>query len=160
MAFENKTGLGVYNQYGARNAGGAIGVETDKDSVHQMKYELTAQSLIEGFVPPFVVPRGAHFLRYLLRVDQAFTMTGTTPTVIVGGTAPATNGVILTAAELAAVGTKVVTSTGTGTWAVASATGTTAAERVTVALGGTTPAVTPGAGRAFLIAEYVFNTTV
>jgi hypothetical protein len=87
-------------------------------------------------------------------------MTGTTPTVIVGGTAPATNGVVLTAAELAAVGTKVVTSTGTGTWAVASATGTTAAERVTIALGGTTPVVTPGTGRAFLIAEYVFNTTV
>ncbi|MNQ66865.1 hypothetical protein D3C85_813670 [compost metagenome] len=125
-----------------------------------MKVELTSKSLIEGFLPPFVLPRGAHFLRYLLRVDAAITMTGTTPTVIVGGTAPATNGVVLTAAELAAVGTKVVTSTGTGTWAVASATGTTAAERVTIALGGTTPVVTPGTGRAFLIAEYVFNTTV
>lgn len=160
MAYENTAGLGVYNQYGPRNAGGAIGVETDKDSVHQMKVEMTAQSLIEGFLPPFVLPRGAKFLRYLLRVDQAFAMTGTTPTVIVGGTAPATNGVVLTAAELAAVGTKAPASTGTGTWAVASATGTTAAERVTIALGGTTPAVTPGNGRAFLIAEYVFNTTI
>lgn len=160
MAYENTAGLGVYNQYGPRNTGGALGVETDGDGIHQMKLELTDQSLIQGFNSNFVLPRGAHFLRYILRVDQAFTMTGTTPTVIVGGTAPATNGVVLTAAELAAVGTKVPASTGTGTWAVASATGTTAAERVTVALGGTTPAVTPGAGRAFLIAEYVFNTTI
>lgn len=160
MPFENTAGLGVYNQYGARNTGGAIGVETDKDSVHTMKVEMTDRSLIEGFNSNFVLPRGAKLLRYLLRVDQVFTMTGTTPTVIVGGTAPATNGVVITAAELGTVGTKTPASTGTGTWAVASTTGTTAAERVTVALGGTTPAVTPGAGRAFLIAEYVFNTTI
>lgn len=160
MAYENTSGRNVFTQYGPRDTGASVGVETDKDSVHQMKVELTDKGVIDGFLPPFVLPRGAKFLRYLLRVDQAFTMTGTTPTVIVGGTAPATNGVVLTAAELAAVGTKAVTSTGTGTWAVASTTGTTAAERVTIALGGTTPAVTPGAGRAFLIAEYVFNTTI
>lgn len=160
MAFENSAGLGVFNQYGVRDTGGSVGVETDKDSVHTMGVSLTDLSLNEAFMSPFVLPRGAKVLRYLLRVDQAFTLTGTTPTVIIGGTVPATNGVVITAAELAAVGTKSPASTGTGTWAVASATGTTAAERVTKALGGTTPAVTRGAGKATLMVEYIFKTKI
>lgn len=160
MAFENTAGLGVFNQYGARNTGGTVGVQTTRDSTQQMAVDFTAQSLIEGFLPPFVLPRGAHFLRYILRVDEAFTLTGTTPTLLVGGTVPGTNGVVLTAAELAAVGTKIPASTGTGTWSITSATGTTASERVKVVLGGTTPAVTPGAGKASLVAEYIFETKV
>lgn len=160
MAYEANTGLNVQNQYGPRNTGGSVGVETDKDSIHQMGVEITWQSLVEGFKPNFVLPRGAHFYRYILRVDEALTLTGTTPTIIIGGTVPGTNGVVLTQAEVAAVGTKTPASTGTGTWAVASTTGTTAAEKVTISLGGTTPAVTPGAGKLRLIAEYVFKTKV
>lgn len=160
MAYENTAGLGVNNQYGPRDTGTTVGVETDKDSVHTMGIAFTSRSLQDAFMSPFVLPRGAKVLRYLLRVDEAFTLTGTTPTLIFGGTAPATNGVVLTAAELAAIGTKSPASTGTGTWAVASATGTTAAERVTKALGGTTPAVTVGAGRATLMVEYIFKTKV
>ena len=160
MPFENTAGLGVTNQYGPRNTGGTVGVETGKDSVQTMSIAFTAESLIGNFPRNFKLPRGAKILRYLVRVDEAFTMTGTTPTVIWGGAAPATNGVILTAAELAAVGTKSPASTGTGTWAVASTTGTTATESVNQALGGTTPAVTPGAGKATLIVEYLFKTKV
>lgn len=160
MAFENSAGLGVFNQYGARNTGGTVGVQTTRDSTQQMSVDFTAQSLIEGFLPPFVLPRGAHFLRYILRVDEVFTLTGTTPGLIVGGTVPATNGVAVTAAELGAVGTKIVASAGTGTWSTTSATGTTASERVKVVLSGTTPAVTPGAGKASLVCEYIFETKV
>jgi hypothetical protein len=160
MPFENTAGLGVNNQYGARNTGGTVGTEQTTDSIWQASFAFTAESLASGFLPPMTVPRGAHFLRFILRVDEVFTLTGTTPTVIFGGTAPATNGVVLTAAELGTVGTKIPASTGTGTWAVASTTGTTATEKVTKALGGTTPAVTQGAGKATLIAEYVFKTKV
>lgn len=161
MAYENTSGLNVFNQYGPRDTGGTVGVETGTESIRQLSLEITDTGLIDGFLPPFHLPAGAKFLRYILRVDQAFTLTGTTPTVIVGGTAPATNGIVLTAAELGTVGTKTPTSTGTGTWAVAAALGTTATERVRVILGGTTPAVTPGAGQATLIAEYIYkNRTV
>jgi len=160
MSFENTAGIGVYNQYGPRNTGGTVGVETDSDGIHQMSVQMTAQSLIEGFLPPFVLPKYAHLLRYILTVDEAFTLTGTSPTVIVGGTLPATNGVVLTAAELAALGVKIPASAGTGTWSTTSATGTTAKERVKIALGGGTPAVTPGAGKATLTAEYIFESTV
>lgn len=159
MAYENSAGLGVFNQYGSRNTGGSVGSVAD-EVLQYMSVAFTAESLIGNFVPPIVIPKGAHFLRYILRVDEAFTMTGTTPTVIFGGTAPATDGVILTAAELAAVGTKVPASTGTGTWAVASATGPLTAQKVTKALGGTTPVVVAGAGKATLIAEYLYKTKV
>ena len=160
MAYENSAGLGVNNQYGPRGTGNTVGVETDRDSVHTMSVTFNSRSLQDAYLSPFNLPRGAKVLRYLLRVDEAFTLTGTTPTLIVGGTAPATNGVVITAAELAAVGTKTPASTGTGTWAVASATGTTATERVTKALGGTTPAVTVGTGSGTLIVEYLFKTKV
>lgn len=160
MAYENSAGLGVFNQYGSRNTGGTVGTEHTKDSVWQLSIAMTAESLNSGFLPPQVVPKGAKFLRAILRVDEAFALTGTSPTVIFGGTVPATNGIILTKAELEAIGTKTPASTGTGTWAQASATGTTAAEKVTKALGGGTPAVTTGAGKGTLILEYVFKTKV
>jgi len=160
MPFENTAGLGVNNQYGIRDTGNTVGVETDKDSVHTMSVAFTGRSLNETFLSPFVLPRGAKVLRYLLRVDQAFTMTGTTPTVIFGGAAPATNGVALSDVELATVGTKTPASAGTGTWGVSSTTGTTAAERVGKALGGTAPVVVGTAGKATLLVEYIFKTKV
>lgn len=160
MAFENSAGLNVNNHYGARNTGGAVGVEHSKDSVHQLSIEFTGKSLSDGYVPPVVIPKGALFLRYRLRVDEAFVVTGTSPTLIWGGAAPATNGVVLTEAELEAVGTKTPASAGAGTWATNSATGTTAAEEVSFALGGTSPAIAATSGKATLIAEYVYNTLV
>src|SRR6478736_3630627 len=142
--FENSAGINVSNFYGPRNTGGSVGVEHSDDSIHQLSVALTGDSLNWNFLPPVVMPRGAQFKRAILRVDEAFVLTGTTPTVIIGGTAPATNGIVLTQAELQAIGTKTPASTGTGTWAQSSTTGTTAAEKVTKALGGTTPAVTKG----------------
>lgn len=160
MAYENKSGLGVFNQYGARDTGGSVGVEKTVDSLNQLSISFTGRSLNDSFISSFVLPRGAQVKRYSLRVDEAFSLTGTSPTVIFGGTAPATNGVVLTQAELQAVGTKVPASTGTGTWSTSSATGTTAAEKVTKALGGTTPAVVVGQGKATLVVEYFFKTKV
>lgn len=160
MGYEALTGLGVSNQYGQRFTGNAIGLDRSQSSIHELAIEFTGRSLNETFLPPVVIPKGALFLRYRLRVDEAFGLTGTTPTVIFGGTAPATNGVILSEAELEAIGTKTPASVGTGTWATTSATGTTASEKITKTLGGTTPVVDPLIGKATLIAEYVFETLV
>lgn len=160
MGYEANTGLGVSNQYGQRVTGNSVGVETTDDSVNQLSIAFTGKSLNETFVPPVKVPKGALFLRYRLRVDEAFAISGTTPTVIWGGTLPATNGVILTEAELESVGTKTPASVGTGTWATTSSTGTTAAELVTKTLGGTLPVVDATVGKATLIAEYLFTTLV
>lgn len=160
MPFENTAGIGVNNFYGPRNTGGSVGTEPNTDGIWQLSVDITGDSLQSAYLPPMVMPRGAHFLRFMLRIDEAFVLTGTSPTLIIGGSAPATNGVILTQAELQAIGTKIPASTGTGTWAVASATGTTAAEKVAKALGGTTPVVQAGVGKGTLIAEYIFETQV
>jgi hypothetical protein len=161
MPFENKTGLGgVSNYYGARDTGGSVGVEPSSDSEYRLSVALTGASLNGSFLPPVVIPRGARILRAFLRVDEAFVLGGTNPVVNIGGVAPATNGYTLTQAELQSVGTKAVASTGNGTWAAASATGTTAAEKVSQALGGTAPTVSATVGKATLIVEYMNKTKV
>lgn len=160
MPYENTAGLNVSNQYGQRFSGNSVGVERTSNSVEVLSVNFTGTSLNEAFLPPVYVPRGAHVLRYVLRVDEAFVLGGTTPVVNIGGTAPATNGVALTQAELQAVGTKIPASTGAGTWSVTSATGTTASERVAKSLTGTTPTVQAGVGKATLSVEYIFDTKV
>jgi hypothetical protein len=154
MPFENSTGLNVNSSYGRRSAGGVIGVETSDQSEHRLSINFTGESINSAFLPPVVFPQGAKVARYILRVDEAFVVTGTNPTVIFGGTAPDTNGVVLTKAELEAVGTKIPASAGTGTWSTTSATGATAAEKVTKALGGTSPVVASTQGKATLIVVF------
>lgn len=160
MGFENSAGLNVNNFYGKRDTGGSVGVEQSDDSVHQLSISFTGASLASSYLPPVYVPKGALFKRAILRVDEAFVVTGTSPTLIFGGTAPATNGIVLTEAELENVGTKTPASTGAGTWAQGSSTGTTASERVTKALGGTSPVIAATSGKATLILEFFFKTKV
>lgn len=154
MAFESKSGLGVNNQYGPRDTGGAIGLEHGENSTHILNITLTPEFLNTGFVPPAVLPRGAMFTRAVLRVDEAFTLTGTTPGVVYGiAGAEVANGVALTQAELQAVGTKVPASQGTGQ--LAFNTGNVAvASKIGKALTGTTPAVVGTAGKAVLSLHY------
>ena len=164
MGFENKAGLGVNNQYGARDTGGAVGLEHSYGSKWFVDIDLTGQSIadaIAGFIPPVVIPKGALFKAATLRVDEAFTTGGTSPVVNIGAVAaPGTNGITVTGAELGTVGTKVPASTGNGTWAQSSTTGTASASKIGIALGGTSPTVTAGVGKASLILEYVFKTKV
>lgn len=160
MPYEASTGLNVSNQYGQRFSGNSIGQEKSINSVEVLSVSFTGTSLNETFVPPVFLPRGAHVLRYVLRIDEAFVLGGTTPGLVVGGTVPATNGVALTQAELQAVGTKIPASAGTGTWSTTSATGTTAAEKITKALTGTVPTVTAGVGKGVLSIEYIFDVKV
>lgn len=161
MSYENTAGLNVNNHYGVRSTGGAVGGETRDGSEVTLRIDLTGKSInegIAGFVPPYFIPKGAKMVSFDLRIDEAFVVTGTNPTVRLGGAAAATtNGVVLTEAQLEAVGTKAVTAQGAGTWATSSATGTTVAEKVVyAALGGTdTPAVDPTVGKGTLIIKYL-----
>lgn len=154
--FENSAGIDVSNYYGPRNTGGSVGAAHTQDDIHQLKIQFTGFSVNDGYLPPVVIPRGAHFVKFRLRVDEAFVVSAG-GTLTFGGTAPGTNGVVLSETELENIGTKVPASDGVGTWDVASATGTTAAEAVTQAISGTIGATS---GKATLIAEYVFNTLV
>lgn len=155
MGYSSASGINVSNYYGRRETGGSVGASHTKNNVKQLKIRFTGASLNETFLPEVTMPQGARVLRYVLRVDEAFSITGTSPTVIFGGTAPATNGVVLSETELENVGTKVPSSTGAGTWSTSSSTGTTAAETVAKALGGTSPVVAATQGKAVLTVEYL-----
>lgn len=160
MAFENSAGINVSNYYGPRNTGQSVGVERSTDSIHQLSVFFTHEDLENSYLPPVVMPKGAKVLRYLLVVDEAFTLTSdTTATVQIGSAGSvATNGVSITGTELSTTGAKTPASTGLGTWATSSTTGLGAAAKVAKALGGTNTAVTPGAGQATLLVEYVYKT--
>jgi len=154
MSYENGTGLGVYNQYGARSTGGAYGKETGDGSTFRVVVDLTGEMLNSGFIPPVYVPKGALLEKAMLDVDEVFVVSAA-GTVAIGGTAPGTNGVVLTEAKLEAVGTSLVSSLAIGTWATASATGTTASEKITKAITGTVAATS---GKATLVMDFFTKT--
>lgn len=156
MSFENTSGLGVFSSYGKRSTGGSVGSETTDGSTRDYSITITGESLNSSFLPSVSLPKGSKFKGAILRVDEAFAVS-TGGTVAFGGTLPGTNGIVLTEAELENIGTKVPASTGTGTWAVASATGTTAAQFINKAISGT---VTATQGKATLILTFVNKTKV
>ena len=156
MTLESNTGLNVYSNYGKRNTGGTVGLEQVDNSTQRLSIAFTGESVNSAFTSPLYVPRGAKFIRAVLRVDEVFVVSAA-GTLAFGGTIPGTNGIVLTEAELETVGTKTPTSTGAGTWAQASTTGTTASERVAKAITGT---IGSTSGKATLILEYVFKTKV
>lgn len=161
MTYESKSGLNVFNAYGPRDTGGTVGVINDFNAVQEIQVDLTPEFLSGTFVPPVSLPKGALLRRATLRVDEAFTMTGTTPGIVVGAVgAETTNGIAITAAELAAVGTKQPASLGTGTWSTTSVVGTAAAAKIGKALTGAGAAVTAGAGKGRLSLEFYCATKV
>lgn len=154
MSYENSAGINVFNHYGARTTGFGVGVEHTKGSLKTLRIDLTGESLNSAFLPPVKLPKGARFVGGYVRVDEAFNLGGTTPSIQIGSAGSvATNGIVITEAELEAIGTKAV-STLAGTWATNSATGLTAAALVDIALEGDTTVVS-GAGKASVFLEYV-----
>lgn len=157
MTFKNQAGLGVNNHYGARDTGGSAGIEDQDGSSFALSLQITGNSLNDSFVPPVVVPKGALLRRAVLRVDEAFNLGGTSPTVRIGlAGSIATNGIVLTEAEMENVGSKVPASTGAGSWATNSSTGVAAATKVGIDMGGTSPTAAAGVGKAVLVLEF-FN---
>lgn len=146
MAFEGNTGLQVASQYGPRQTGVSVGVETTKTAYNVLSVELTGKGLVEGFVPPLVLPKRASVQRATLTVDEAFA--GVTNVMIGKNT---TNGFTLVAADLTALGAKAVTGTGQ----LAPNAAVTQGFFVKVTPTGT---VNPLVGRATLTVEYVYKT--
>lgn len=163
MAYENTAGINVANFYGPRDTGYAVGSEQTQESERRVRIDLTGTQLnaTTVYVPNVVLPKGSLLKSAVLRVDEAFTLGGTSPTVIVGvsGT-ETTNGIVLTQTELQAVGSKVPASVGTGTWAPTSATGMTAAAKVGIVKGGTSPTVTAGVGKGTLVITFTCITKI
>ena len=147
MAFEGNSGLQVANQYGPRVTGNTVGAQTTQTGQNILSLEITSRGLVEGFIPQFVLPKGAKITRAIITVDTALT--------IGEGKAESTNGLALTAAgNDLGVGTRDVTARLAGTWASTAGAATTKAAAVGITSAGTPSTAT---GRATVTIEYWYN---
>ena len=144
----------VKNHYGARDTGGAGGVTRTAGFEEELTVDLDAELLSSGEFPaeaPYI-KRGAKIHSVYLEVVEAFTGTGTSPTVEVGTEgSEATNGVSVTEAQMEAEGVYDLTGELSGTWAAAG--GLTDKTVIGVDTGGTNPVFTGGLAR--LVIRYI-----
>ena len=153
MSLYGDTGLGVNNFAGPRTAlegmGGHVKTEGAKK---QMVLEFSGKNINDGVMDSVVtLPANALVVAAYADVETAVTMTGTTPTILVGTNgSEVTNGLVISEAQAEAAGVYSVTGTLTGTWAAGLLTDTS----VSVTLGGTTPTVTDD-GHIKVVIEYV-----
>lgn len=156
MAFYTGSGLNVTNQFGARETGAAAGAQSTLGMKRQLEVVLNAEGLNAAgnaytFLPKVYLPKGAKIVAAYVVVKTAFTMTGTSPTILVGTkSSESTNGVVVSQANAASVGVVDITSTLAGTFASA----LTANTQIGVAFGGTSPVVT-SAGSLRVLIDYI-----
>jgi hypothetical protein len=153
MSFYGDTGLGVNNFSGPRTAlegmGGHVKTEGAKK---QMVLEFAGTNINDGVMDSVVtLPANALVVAAYADIEEAVTMTGTTPTILIGTNgSEVTNGLVISEAQAEAAGVYDVSGTLTGTWAAGLLTDT----AVSVTLGGTTPTVTND-GHIKVVIEYV-----
>jgi hypothetical protein len=153
MSFYGDTGLGVNNFSGPRTAlegmGGHVKTEGAKK---QMVLEFAGTNINDGVMDSVVtLPANALVVAAYADVETAVTMTGTSPTILIGTNgSEVTNGLVISEAQAEAAGVYDVSGTLTGTWAAGLLTDT----AVSVTLGGTTPTVTND-GHIKVVIEYV-----
>lgn len=147
----------VHNRYNTQKIGGQVGVNHSDTASTEVTMTITAEQLQrdaatgDGFLLAPKLPVGAVITRTIVQVKEAFALTGTTPTILIGTEgSEATNGFSISKAQAEAVGTY-TGQTLNGTWAAPIA----AVATVGVALGGTTPVVTGVAGKMDVLIHYV-----
>lgn len=153
------TALGKpHNSFNARPYGQQIGVDHSENGTVQVTMTLTADQLVrdaatnDGFLLTTTIPAGALIRNILVQTKAAITMTGTTPTILVGTEgSEVTNGFVISATQASTPGAYV--ETGVGTWSAT--TPLAAATVIGVALGGTTPVVTSTGGQIDVLIEYI-----
>ena len=157
MGFESSAGLGSRNFYGPRGAREGIegGIKTE-GSVQELSLKISGKNINDDVFSTSLakLPAGCRVLRAIVRVDEAFTLGGTTPTINIGTDgSEATNGVSVSEALGEAEGTYTDADAGVtinGTWAATLAADTS----VSVALGGGTPTVGDD-GYAVVTIQYI-----
>lgn len=109
----------VHNNFGPRTLGDTMGVNKVEGIKEELIYYFTGQMFndLSGPLMPYVLPKGAVITAVYMDVEEAFTLTGTTPAIEVGtqGT-EVTNGFTISEAQLEATNTVSLTSALSGTW--------------------------------------------
>lgn len=149
MPIESSNGLGVRSSYGPRTtAESRVGVLPSAGMVKEIQVDIRGSEYDDVQV---TLPRGSFVIETIAHVQEAFDLGGTSPTIILGSTTPATNfAIVISEAQAEAAGT-IVTDAPGGTVA---AQPTAADITLTVTLGGTTPTITD-AGKARITVRYV-----
>lgn len=144
-----------HNTFGARDSGGSTGVLKSNTATEQLRLEITGDDLndlLEPLVPTYL-PAGAIIRDVFWDTVEAFSLSGTSPTILVGtDTSEVTNGLVVSKSVGESTNSARLTSTLTGTWAVN--TPIQARTKVGFAIGGTGAAVAR-TGRGVLTIEYL-----
>lgn len=146
----------VRNNFGARPVGGTVGVNKIEGVKEELLIDLSAPYFLDGWegAKQFVLPAGAIIKDVIVDIEKAFSLTGTTPTILIGTDgSEVTNGFVITEAQAEGTSSLNLTSTLTGTWdnEVPLAANTT----VGIALGGTTPVMARNNGKARVTILYL-----
>ena len=135
------TALGApHNYFGPRASGGVSGVLDVEGAIEQVVFALMGDEINDNLGPltPQWLPKGSIIRDVWFQGEVAGTMTGTTPTLLIGTKgSEVTNGLVLSQAIVQGVLASRLTGTLVGTWAVN--TPLAARTQIGFALGGTTP---------------------
>lgn len=145
----------VHSRFGTVGLGQQAGIYETDGAEWEVSLTITGEQLVrdaatnDGFLVPLKLPVGAVVKDVIAQVKSAFTLTGTTPTILIGTEgSEGTNGVSISQAQAQAVGTYVLTLN--GTWASPIA----ASTQIGMALGGTSP-VSAKTGSMDIVIRYL-----
>ena len=152
MSFETDAFRGVKTNYNTRNLEpGLIGEVPGNGAVRELVVHISGETLNSGTIENVTLPAGALPIEWFVKVEEAFDLGGTSPTIEVGTDgSEATNGLTITEAVAEAVETTKST-TFAGTWGSDLAAATT----IGIAMGGTSPTADAAVGKARLGVRYV-----
>ena len=143
----------VNNHFGAKETGNTKGVVKTEGSMNEASFTIDGAEASAGDFavgPVLKLPAGADVQKVWVKVTDAFTLGGTSPTILLGTDgSEATNGFVISEAQAEAAGTYDVSGTLTGTWAAPLAAETT----VGLAMGGTSP-TSASTGKLKIIVQY------
>lgn len=116
MLKESNSGLGVAQYYGARVTGDTAGVIKTEGAKNEATFSITGFTLDHLLMSPFYIPEGSVIRSAYVRVSEAFDLAATSVVNVGTSGEEATNGVVLTEADLETAGFVDLTSALAGTW--------------------------------------------
>lgn len=109
----------VHNFFGPRDAEGADGVLKVEGLTEQLILNIVAAEFLDGIdtLVPYSIPAGAIIKAAYVDIEEAFNLTGTSPTILVGtNTSEVTNGFVISETIAEGTTTANLTATLVGTW--------------------------------------------
>ena len=156
MSKEDTAGLNVSSRYGPLNTpDGAGGVIKTEGALNELTIDFTGDQVNNpANVQNPVIPAGSRIVAAFFDTEVLGVMGGTTPNLAIGTSgSEETNGLLVTEAQVEAVGTYNVSATAVGTWALTTGVGLVADTTVAIVLEGDSTITAVGSFR--VVVQYV-----